>query len=62
MRRAYPTFYRQVVYPHIQQALLYLSVTPQGRQTVGRLYGNLERSEHPSGFRQIFVDDYGQLN
>ncbi|MGB3615775.1 MAG: hypothetical protein WBA10_18410, partial [Elainellaceae cyanobacterium] len=69
MRKAYPMFYRQVVCPYIQQALLYLSVTPGGRQTVNRLYANLARSEHTvesaaeaKGFRQIFVDDYGRFS
>ena len=68
LRAAYPQFFREVVYPYIQPALLYLNVTPQGRQTVERLYTNLARSEYPepsgvgiSDFCQIFIDDCGQM-
>ncbi|MGJ3253155.1 MAG: metal-dependent phosphohydrolase [Elainellaceae cyanobacterium] len=41
MRASYPEFYRKVVYPYIQDSLLYLEVTAQGRQTIANLYRNV---------------------
>lgn len=69
LRNAYPGFYRRMVYPHIQAGILYLSVTPQGQQTIASLYQNLAISEttHPLAiarrdFRQLTIDEYGQIS
>lgn len=45
IRASYPAFYRKMVYPYIQNSLLYLEVTPQGRQTIANLYRNVLVSE-----------------
>lgn len=42
---SYPTFYRSVVSPCIQPALLYLETTLEGKQIVANLYANLFRAE-----------------
>ncbi|MBD1912577.1 MULTISPECIES: metal-dependent phosphohydrolase [unclassified Leptolyngbya] len=45
MRAAYPSFYRNIVRPLIQDALLYLEATQDGRQTIRNLKMNLYRVE-----------------
>ncbi len=40
----YPAFYFNMVSPHIQQALRYLSITSSGRQWIANLYANVFRS------------------
>jgi len=40
----YPAFYFNLVSPHIQQALRYLSITSSGRQWIANLYANVFRS------------------
>jgi hypothetical protein len=47
MRASYPEFYRKVVYSYIQDSLLYLEVTPQGRQTIANLYRNVFIYDNP---------------
>ncbi len=42
----YPAFYFNMVSPHIQQALRYLSITSSGRQWIANLYANVFRSAH----------------
>jgi hypothetical protein len=46
LRRNYPTFYWQQVYPYIQDALRYLAVTQQGQQIIANLYANVFAMEH----------------
>ncbi|MDX2098332.1 MAG: metal-dependent phosphohydrolase [Leptolyngbyaceae cyanobacterium bins.59] len=46
LRQNYPRFYWNVVYPYIQPALRYLSVTQEGKQIIANLYANVFRIEH----------------
>jgi hypothetical protein len=46
LRRSYPKFYWQGVYPYIQDALRYLSLTQQGQQIIANLYSNVFVVEH----------------
>jgi hypothetical protein len=46
LRRNYPTFYWQQIYPYIQDALRYLAVTQQGQQIIANLYANVFAMEH----------------
>ena len=46
LRKNYPTFYRNVVFPYIQPALRYLELTLEGKQIVAHLYANVFRVEH----------------
>jgi hypothetical protein len=46
LRRDYPKFYWHGVYPYIQDALRYLSLTQQGKQIVANLYSNVFVVEH----------------
>jgi hypothetical protein len=46
LRRNYPNFYWNVVYPYIQHTLLYLELTLEGRQILANLYANVFRVEH----------------
>lgn len=46
IRQNYPKFYWQGVYPYIQDALRYLSLTQQGKQTLANLYSNVFIVEH----------------
>lgn len=46
LRSNYPSFYSNVVFPHIQPALRYLELTQTGKQIVVRLYANVFRVEH----------------
>ena len=46
LRRNYPKFYWNVVYPYIQDALIYLDLTQEGKQIIANLYANVFRVEH----------------
>lgn len=46
VRRNYSKFYWKGVYPYIQDALAYLSLTQQGKQVVANLYSNVFVVEH----------------
>jgi hypothetical protein len=46
LRKNYPKFYWHGVYPYIQDALQYLSLTLQGKQIVANLYSNVFVVEH----------------
>ncbi|HEY9632872.1 MAG TPA: Npun_R2479 family HD domain-containing metalloprotein [Coleofasciculaceae cyanobacterium] len=46
VRRNYSKFYWKGVYPYIQDALAYLSLTQQGKQVVANLYSNVFQVEH----------------
>ncbi|WP_421657876.1 Npun_R2479 family HD domain-containing metalloprotein [Leptothermofonsia sp. ETS-13] len=46
LRRNYPQFYWKGVYPYIQDALRYLSLTQQGQQIIASLYANVFMIEH----------------
>ena len=46
----YPQFYWDMVSPHIQDAIRYLSVTSSGRQWINGLYSNVFRAEHELPF------------
>jgi hypothetical protein len=48
LRRSYPQFYWKSVYPYIQDALRYLSLTQQGQQITASLYANVFMVEHES--------------
>jgi hypothetical protein len=48
LRRSYPQFYWKSVYPYIQAALRYLSLTQQGQQITASLYANVFMVEHES--------------
>jgi hypothetical protein len=46
LRKNYPKFYWHGVYPYIQDALHYLSLTQQGKQVIANLYSNVFVVEH----------------
>lgn len=48
LRRNYPKFYWQGVYPYVKDALRYLSLTQQGKQIIANLYSNVFVVEHES--------------
>ncbi|MBD1841252.1 metal-dependent phosphohydrolase [Coleofasciculus sp. FACHB-64] len=48
LRRNYPKFYWHGVFPYIQDALRYLSLTQQGKQIIANLYSNVFVVEHES--------------
>jgi hypothetical protein len=41
LRAAYPKFFRNFVYPYIQDGISYLEVTPEGQQVISNLYNNV---------------------
>ncbi|MEB3358725.1 MAG: metal-dependent phosphohydrolase [Synechococcales bacterium] len=49
LRRQYPRFYWNVVYPYIQDAIGYLSLTQEGKQVIANLYSNVFVVEHELG-------------
>ncbi|MBE9115582.1 metal-dependent phosphohydrolase [Lusitaniella coriacea LEGE 07157] len=49
LRRNYSKFYWNAVYPFIQDALYYLSLTQQGQQITANLYSNVFVVEHERG-------------
>ncbi len=55
LRRSYPRFYWDVVYPYIKDAIAYLSLTQEGQQVVANLYSNVFVVEHETqqGFNPI---------
>ena len=46
LRRNYPAFYWNVVYPYIKDAFHYLDCTQQGKQILANLYSNVFQVEH----------------
>jgi len=46
LRAAYPTFFRQMVMPHIGSALQYLQMTQEGKQWVANLYAHIFSEEY----------------
>jgi hypothetical protein len=46
VRKNYPSFYWNVVFPYIQPALQYLELTLCGKQIIANLYANVFRVEH----------------
>ncbi|NEP12181.1 MAG: metal-dependent phosphohydrolase [Symploca sp. SIO1A3] len=46
LRRNYPGFYWNVVYPYIKEAFQYLELTQQGKQILANLHSNVFRVEH----------------
>ncbi|MBW4683219.1 MAG: metal-dependent phosphohydrolase [Microcoleus vaginatus WJT46-NPBG5] len=46
LRRNYPKFYWNGVYPYIQETLGYLELTQEGKQIIANLYANVCRVEH----------------
>jgi hypothetical protein len=46
LRRSYPTFYWEMAYPYIKDAIAYLSLTQEGQQIVANLYSNVFVVEH----------------
>ncbi len=46
LRQGYPKFYWHGVFPYIQPALRYLSLTQQGQQVIANLYSNVFVVEH----------------
>jgi hypothetical protein len=46
LRKNYPKFYWNGVFPFISQATQYLNLTQQGKQIVANLYANVFRVEH----------------
>lgn len=49
LRKNYPAFYWNGVYPLIQPALHYLETTLEGKQIIANLYANVFRVEHEEG-------------
>ncbi|NET35118.1 MAG: metal-dependent phosphohydrolase [Cyanothece sp. SIO1E1] len=50
LRRNYPKFYWNVVYPYIKDGLRYLKLTQQGKQIIANLYSNVFEVEHDGLF------------
>lgn len=46
LRKNYPRFYWDGVYPYIKDALNYLMLTQQGKQVIANLYANVFEIEH----------------
>ena len=46
LRKSYPAFYWNVIFPYIQPALRYLELTLSGKQIVANLYANVFKAEH----------------
>lgn len=46
LRKNYPKFYWNGVYPYVKDALNYLSLTQQGKQIIANLYSNVFVVEH----------------
>lgn len=46
LRKNYPKFYWNGVYPYVEDALSYLSLTQQGKQIIANLYSNVFVVEH----------------
>jgi len=46
LRKNYPSFYWNGVYPYIQPALRHLETTLEGKQIIANLYANVFRVEH----------------
>lgn len=46
LRAAYPTFFRQMVMPHIGSALQYLQMTQEGKQWIANLYAHIFSEEY----------------
>jgi hypothetical protein len=46
VRKSYPSFYWNVVFPYIEPALQYLELTFCGKQIIANLYANVFRVEH----------------
>lgn len=46
LRKGYPAFYWDVVYPYIQDGLGHLRVTQQGRQWIANLHAHVFSTEH----------------
>jgi hypothetical protein len=46
LRKDYPKFYWNVVYPYIKDAIGYLSLTQEGQQIIANLYSNVFVVEH----------------
>jgi hypothetical protein len=46
LRRNYPKFYWNVVFPYVKDALAYLALTQQGKQIAANLYSNVFVVEH----------------
>lgn len=55
LRKNYPKFYWNVVYPYIQDALHYLELTQEGKQTIANLYATVFRVEHEASIEQVAV-------
>lgn len=55
LRKNYAKFYWNVVYPYIQDALRYLSLTQQGKQFLANLYSNVFVVEHEIPEDKSFV-------
>lgn len=54
LRRNYPNFYWNVVYPYIKPALPYLERSLSGKQILANLYGNVFRVEHQFQPKAVF--------
>jgi phosphoketolase len=48
LRKNYPKFYWNGVFPYVKDALEYLTLTQQGKQVVANLYSNVFVVEHES--------------
>jgi hypothetical protein len=46
LRRGYPGFYWNCVFPFLGKALSYLDITQNGKQIIANLYANVFRQEH----------------
>ena len=59
LRKNYPRFYWNGVYPYVKDALKYLELTQQGKQVVANLYSNVFVVEHePSGLELVSTETH----
>lgn len=53
LRRGYPAFYWNKVFPYLTNVLRYLDVTQSGKQILANLYSNVFRQEHAKAPRPL---------
>lgn len=53
LRNNYSQFYWDIVHPYVKDALLYLSLTQQGKQITANLYSNVFVVEHDKSLEEV---------
>lgn len=55
LRRSYPKFYWKSVYPYITDAIEYLKLTQEGKQSLSNLYAHVFEVEHETGSDTLHI-------